>query len=214
MSLHGSGDTPGGLSYLAGRRVVQAAEAERIHDGDGARAHGENVAQDAADTCGRALQRLDEAGVIVRLDFESDDVAAADIDDAGVFAGALHHQLAARGQLLEMHARALIGAVLAPHDGEDAELGVGGLAAQDIDHLLILGGRELMLGDDFGGESGAHERTPACSIDWKTSKPSVDPIRGSVRRSGWGIRPITLRSRLSTPAILPLGPWALAMDRK
>src|ERR1022692_859701 len=183
MSLHGSGGRPGALSYLAGRRVVQAAEAEGIHDGDGARAHGEDVAQDAADTGGRALQGLDEAGVIVRLDFESDDVAAADIDDAGVLAGALHHQLAARRQLLQMHARALIGAVLAPHDGEDAELGVGGLAAQDIDHLLILGGRELMLGDDLGGESGAHASTSArgavwsmvWSMDWKTIKPSLDP---------------------------------------
>jgi hypothetical protein len=43
---------------------------------------------------------LDEAGVIVRFDLEGDHVAAADIDDAGVFAGALHHEFAARGQLL------------------------------------------------------------------------------------------------------------------
>src|ERR1017187_19274 len=78
------------------------------------------------------------------------------------------------------------------HDGEDAELGVGGLAAQDIDHLLILGGRELMLGNDFGGEGGAHAGTPArgavwsmvWSMDSKTIRPSLDPIRGSVRRSG------------------------------
>src|ERR1035437_5948047 len=73
-----------------GRQVIQAAEAQRIHHGDGARAHGEDVAQDAADAGGGALQGFDEAGVIVRLDLEGDDVAAADIDDAGIFAGALH----------------------------------------------------------------------------------------------------------------------------
>ena len=97
--------------------IVQAAEAQRIHHRDGARAHGEDVAQDAADAGGRALEGLDEAGVIVRLDLEGDDVAAADIDDAGVLAGALHHQFAARGQLLQVNARALVGAVLAPHHG-------------------------------------------------------------------------------------------------
>src|ERR1035437_8320412 len=114
-----------------------------------------------------------------------------------------------------MDARALVGAVLAPHDGEDAELGVGGLAAEDLDHLLILTGRELMLGDDFGGEGGAHAVTAArgiaCSMDWNTIRPSVEPIRGSVARSGWGIMPITLRSRLRMPAILRSEPLALSM---
>src|ERR1017187_344723 len=98
-----------------------------------------------------------------------------------------------------MDARALVGAVLAPHDGEDAELGVGGLAAEDLDQFLILAGRELMLGDDFGGEGGAHAVTAARSVVWsmdsKTIKPSEEPISCSVPRSGWGIMPITLRSR-------------------
>ena len=144
-----------------GRWIVQAAEAQRIHHGDGPRAHREDVAQDAADAGGRALQGLDEAGVIVRFDLEGDDVAAADIDDAGVLAGPCTTQLAARGQLLQVDARALVGAVLAPHHGEDAEFGVGGLAAQDIDHLLILAGRELMLGDDLGGEAALIRVTAA-----------------------------------------------------
>ena len=118
--------TPARMRRLrgAGDRVVEAAEAERIEHGDGARAHGEDVAQDAADAGGGALEGLDEAGVVVRLDLEGDDVAAADIDDAGVFAGALHDELAAGGQLLQVQARALVRAVLAPHHAEDAELGV------------------------------------------------------------------------------------------
>ena len=200
-------------------RIVHAAETQRIHHRDGTRAHGKDVAQDAADPGGRALQGLDEAGVIVRFDLEGDDVTVANIDDAGVLARALHHQLAARGQLLQMNARALVGAVLAPHHGEDAEFGVGGLAAEDTDHLVIFAGRELMLGDDFRGKSGAHAGTAArgvvwtidCTMDWNTINPSVEPISGSVRRSGWGIMPITLRSRLSTPAILRSEPLALSM---
>jgi hypothetical protein len=59
-----------------------------------------DVAQNAADAGGRALERLDETGVVVRFDLEGDHVAAADIDDAGVLAGTLDHQLAARGELL------------------------------------------------------------------------------------------------------------------
>ena len=69
-------------------RIVERAEAERIHHRDGPRAHGEDVAQDAADAGGRALERLDEAGVIVRFDLERDGPAVADVDDAGVLARA------------------------------------------------------------------------------------------------------------------------------
>ena len=112
-------------------RIVERAEAQRIHHRDGPRAHGEDVAQDAAHAGGRALERLDEARVVVRFDLEGDHPAVADVDDAGVLARALHHQLAARGQLLQVQARALVGAVLAPHHAEDAELGVARLAAED-----------------------------------------------------------------------------------
>ena len=130
-------------------RIVERAEAQRIQHRDGPRAHGEDVAQDAAHAGGRALKRLDEAGVVVRFDLEGDRVAAADIDDAGVLARPLHHQLAARRQLLQVQARALVGAVLAPHHAEDAEFGVGGLAAEERDDLLVLRRRELVLRDEL-----------------------------------------------------------------
>ena len=146
----------------AGFRIVETAEAERIEHRDRTRAHGENVAQNAAGAGGGALKGLDEAGVVVRFDLEGDDVAAADIDDAGVFARPLHHQLAARRQLLQMQARALIRAVLAPHHTEDSQFGVSWLAAQNLDDLLILARRELVLGDEIGCDGdGAHGRTPA-----------------------------------------------------
>ena len=53
-------------------RIVERAEAQRVHHGDGPRAHGEDVAQNAADAGGRALERLDETGVVVRFDLERD----------------------------------------------------------------------------------------------------------------------------------------------
>ncbi len=58
--------------------------------------------------------------------------------------GPLQHQLAARGQLLQMNARALVGAVLAPHHAEDAELGVAGLAAEQRDDLVVFRPGELV----------------------------------------------------------------------
>src|SRR5260370_41117254 len=45
-------------------------EAQRIEHGNGIRAHGEDVAQDPAYACRRALERLDVAGMIVRFDLE------------------------------------------------------------------------------------------------------------------------------------------------
>jgi hypothetical protein len=54
--------------------------------GDRARAHGEDVAQDAADAGRRALIGLDEGRVVVALHLEDGGVAVADVDDAGVLA--------------------------------------------------------------------------------------------------------------------------------
>ena len=46
---------------------IGLAEAQRVHHGDGARAHGEDVAHDAAHAGGRALIGLDEAGMVVAI---------------------------------------------------------------------------------------------------------------------------------------------------
>ncbi len=109
--------------------VRDRPETQRIHHRDRPRAHGKDVAQNSADAGGGALKRLDKRRMIVRLDLEGAGPAIADIDDAGILARALQHQLAARGQPLQMHARRFVGAVLAPHHAEDAEFGEGGLAS-------------------------------------------------------------------------------------
>src|SRR5579864_578608 len=73
-------------------------EAQRIHHCDWPRAHGEDIAQNAADAGGRALERFDERRVIVRFDFEGAGPTVADVNDAGILARSLQHEFAARGQ--------------------------------------------------------------------------------------------------------------------
>ncbi len=70
-------------------RLVQRAEPQAVHRGDGPRAHREDVAKNAAHAGGCALKRLDVGRMIVRLDLERNSQAVADVDDAGVFARAL-----------------------------------------------------------------------------------------------------------------------------
>ncbi len=72
-------------------------KAERIEDRYRARAHGENIPQDAANAGGRALERLDVTRMIVRFDFERGHEAVPDVHDAGVFPWTLHDKLAAGG---------------------------------------------------------------------------------------------------------------------
>ena len=81
-----AGDDAG--DQMAGLGVVRRAEAQRVHRRDRPRAHGEDVAQDAADAGRRALIGLDVGGVVVALHLEDDRLAVADVDDAGVLARA------------------------------------------------------------------------------------------------------------------------------
>ena len=71
--------------------LVERAEAQRVEQRDRPRAHREDVAQDAADAGGRALEGLDRRGVVVALDLERHGQAVADVDHAGVLARALQH---------------------------------------------------------------------------------------------------------------------------
>ena len=79
--------------HAGGVGVVDGAEAEGVHDGDRAGAHRDDVAHDAADTGGRALERLHVPRVVVALDLERDRPALADIHHPGVLAHADHEVL-------------------------------------------------------------------------------------------------------------------------
>src|SRR5207253_9435425 len=97
--------------------------------------------------------------MIVRLDLEGAGPAVADVDDAGVFSRPLHYAPAAGGQTLHVHARGLVGAVLAPHHAEDAQFGERGFAsAKQLLDLLICLGSEAVLPADFGTDFLAGRR--------------------------------------------------------
>ena len=83
-------------------------KAQRVHHGQRPRAHGEDVAQNAAHAGGRALEGLNVAGMVVAFDLEGAGPSVAHVDDTGIFAWALHHALAFRGQALQVHAARLI----------------------------------------------------------------------------------------------------------
>ena len=121
---------------MAGLGMVGRAEAQRVHRGDGAGAHGEDVAQDAAHAGRRALIGLDEGGVVVAFHLEDDGLAVADIDHAGIFAGALDDARAGGRQRPQPFLGGLVGAVLVPHGREDAEFGDGRLAADQLEDAL------------------------------------------------------------------------------
>ena len=77
-------------------------------------------------------------GMVVRFDLEDRGQAVADVDGAGVLAGPLQHARPVGRQRLQVHARALVAAVLGPHHREDAELGQVRLAAQERDDAVVL----------------------------------------------------------------------------
>ena len=122
----------GAVEQVARARGVELAEAQRVEHRDRPRADGEDVAQDAADAGGRALERLDRARVVVRLDLERDRQPVAHVDDAGVLARA-HQQVRTLGrQHAQQLLRVLVGAVLRPHQREDRQLERVRLAAQAL----------------------------------------------------------------------------------
>ena len=73
---------------VAGVRMVEAAEANLVPQGDRAGPHREDVTEDAADAGRGALVRLDERWVVVALDAERSEPAIPDVDHAGVLTGA------------------------------------------------------------------------------------------------------------------------------
>ena len=143
-------------------RGVGRAEAQLVHHGDRAGAHGHDVADDAADAGGGALIRLDVGRVVVGLDLEGDGPAVADVDDAGVLADAGEHLLLHRvgrglAEVAQVHLRRLVGAVLGPHDGVHGQLGVGGAAAEDLADAGVLVLLQSQLGPgliQLGGGGG------------------------------------------------------------
>src|SRR5205807_8981161 len=85
------GDSRPRLSGGAKLRCFDRPKPQRIHHGDGPRAHGENIAQNPAHSCGRPLKGLDKRWMIMRLNLERARPAVPNIDDPRVLSRPLHH---------------------------------------------------------------------------------------------------------------------------
>src|SRR5207244_2561486 len=129
-----------------------------------------------------ALVGLDERRVVMALDLEDDGVAIADIDDSGVLARAADHLRAGGRQLLEPDFRGFVGTVLAPHCGDDAELGQVRGAAEDGAGAGKFVGREAHFRREIRGDVGADH---AGGLRWS------DAVRPSRPRSARHLRMTT-----------------------
>ena len=80
----------------------------------------------------------------MRFDLERNRKPIADIDNSGILTRTLQHSRTLGGQAPQVHTRAFVAAVLAPHHAEDAEFGYGRLALQYGENLLIFAFREIV----------------------------------------------------------------------
>src|SRR5688572_2078910 len=108
----------------------------------------------------------------MRFDLEDGSKAVADIDGTGVLARTLQHTRAGGGQRLQMHARALVAAVLGPHHREDAELGDGRLPAERFDDALVFVWGESVPREDLVSDGHrAVAKTPrSTALDRKSTR--------------------------------------------
>ena len=198
------------VEQVARARRVELAEAQRVEHRDRPRADGEDVAQDAADAGGRALERLDRARVVVRLDLERHREAVADVDRAGVLARAHQHVRALGGQLAQQLLRVLVGAVLRPHQREHRQLERVRLAAELLDDQLVLGVGEAELA--VRRERVTRRRTlPPHVRDQRLEQPAAVGRAGERVDRVLGVRhqPHHVPRLLQTPAMSRSEPFGL-----
>ena len=188
------------------RGALDLAEAQRVEDRDRPRADREDVAQDPADAGGGALERLDRARVVVRLDLERARQAAADRHRAGVLARPHHDARALGGQRAQQLLGVLVGAVLGPHQREDGELDLVGLALHVLDDAVVLLVGEAQLAVARGDRHAA-SAAAAPTTERNSFSPSSEPVSGSTACSGCGISPTTLPAALETPAMSRAEPF-------
>ena len=108
-------------------RVVEAPEAQRVHERDRPRADREDVADDPADPRRSTLVGLDGRRVVVALDADGDREPVADVDDARTLARPHEHPGRLGREAPEVRLRRLVRAVLRPHHRVHGELELGRL---------------------------------------------------------------------------------------
>ena len=83
---------------MAGLFMVRRAKAKGVQQCHRSRAHGEDIAKDAADSGCRALIGFDEGRVVVALNLEDGGKPVTNIDGTGILAGTLNHLWSVNGQ--------------------------------------------------------------------------------------------------------------------
>ena len=91
--------------------MARIAKAQRIDQRNWARAHGENIAQNAANTGRRALIRLDIGRMVMALHLEDGGLTIANINHARILARALNDMLILGREFRQMPARGFVGAM-------------------------------------------------------------------------------------------------------
>ena len=93
--------------------------------------------------------------MVVRFDLERDGDVVADVNDAGVFLARADEDFRRLGgEGLEQRLGVFVAAMLAPHHGKDAELGVARRAAEDFHGVGVFFRREVVLGNQLWGDGG------------------------------------------------------------
>src|SRR5205823_10489961 len=124
---------------------------------------------------------------------------------------------AAGREAVEQRPRRLVRAVLRPEHAHHAQLQRVRLSPQPLHDQVVLGAGQRHLAQLPVAYHGAHPATPttpaAATTERKSRRPSSPPSPGSAQRSGCGIIPSTLPSRLTSPAMLCCEPVGLAAGR-
>ena len=187
--------TPSTRCFIRG--AVERAEAQRVERGDRPRAHREDVAQDAADAGRRALVRLDERRMIVRLHLEGDGEAVADVHDARVLArplqdarpGRREASSGGRATTCRSSARSTSRRRSRARRGSARGRGSSGCARTPRARGCAPGPSSSVIMRGPGWISGPPAPT---TTDSNILRPASLPSRPSAQRSGCGIRPTTL----------------------
>ena len=145
--------------------VVRRAEAEAVEQRDRPRAHRDDVAEDAADAGGGALERLDGRRVVVALGLERDGEPVAEVEHAGVLPRPLQHARAAARQPLQEQRRVLVAAVLRPEQREDGQLEMVRLTLEQLLDARVLPVREAELAVEWLFRDGAQDASLAAPPD-------------------------------------------------
>src|SRR5256885_1637486 len=179
---------PGHDSLEVTPRSRQRPKTQRVQQGDRTSAHGDDIAEDASDSCRRALVRLDRGRVVVGLDLEDGSPTSPYADRAGGLARALKHGRPRGRQLAQQLLRRLVGAVLRPQHAEHPELDVVGRSLECLDDDAVLVRRERDLAQapfvDLFEAQTVSTSTALCMTERKSFRPSVPPSSGSAQRSG------------------------------